>query len=121
MEPRNEPLADLLERVHVVALPMRVRFRGILERELCTRLFRRAHGRCDRRFRREVTRREQVMSDRARLTTVALLDRFGRAQMEPRALRRIELVGDRFSDERVREAKAIGRGHRDHSEPQRRR
>ncbi|CAJ1585521.1 o-succinylbenzoate synthase [[Mycobacterium] wendilense] len=34
MEPRNDALADLLERVHVVALPMRVRFRGILEREV---------------------------------------------------------------------------------------
>jgi len=29
-----EPLDDLLDRVHVVALPMRVRFRGITEREV---------------------------------------------------------------------------------------
>ena len=29
-----EPLSDLLDRVHVVALPMRVRFRGITEREV---------------------------------------------------------------------------------------
>ena len=28
------PLADLLDRLHVVALPMRVRFRGITVREL---------------------------------------------------------------------------------------
>ena len=34
MEPRHDPLDDLLDRVHVVALPMRVRFRGITEREV---------------------------------------------------------------------------------------
>ncbi|WP_327494012.1 enolase C-terminal domain-like protein, partial [Dietzia psychralcaliphila] len=32
--PRPESIDDLLARVHVVALPMRVRFRGITEREV---------------------------------------------------------------------------------------
>ena len=32
--PGPESIDDLLDRVHVVALPMRVRFRGITEREV---------------------------------------------------------------------------------------